>query len=101
MIKSIFSTFTTRVFSLIISFATLILTTNYLGAEGRGYISLLTASAGLINLFSGFIGGAALVYLIPRNKSRNFVIQSAILSYFWAFFVSIVITAFFVFNSFS
>lgn len=86
MIKSIFSTFTTRVFSLIISFATLILTTNYLGAEGRGYISLLTASAGLINLFSGFIGGAALVYLIPRNKSRNFVIQSAILSYFWAFF---------------
>ncbi|GAQ94531.1 hypothetical protein TAGGR_1715 [Thermodesulfovibrio aggregans] len=94
MIKSIFSTFTTRVFSLIISFATLILTTNYLGAEGRGYISLLTASAGLINLFSGFIGGAALVYLIPRNKSRNFVIQSAILSYFWAFFVSIVITAF-------
>jgi len=92
MIKNIFFTFTTRIFSLIISFATLILTTNYLGAEGRGYISLLTASAGLINLFSGFIGGAALVYLIPRNKTRNFVIQAVILSYLWAFFASVIIT---------
>ena len=91
MIKSIFSTFTTRIFSLFISFATLILTTKYLGAKGRGYISLLTTSAGLINLFSGFVGGAALVYLIPKNKSRNFVFQAIILSYCWALLVSIVI----------
>ena len=91
MIKNIFSTFTTGVFSLFISFATLILTTKYLGAKGKGYISLLTTSAGLINLFSGFVGSTALVYLIPKNKSRNFVFQAIILSYCWALLVSIVI----------
>ena len=98
MIKNIFTTFTTRLITAFISFVLLLLTTNYLGAEGRGAISLLTASAGLINLFSGFIGGAALVYLIPKNRNRTFIWQTLLISYIWASFVSGIVTCALIFT---
>lgn len=86
--KYISLTLLSKIASLLMAIALLILTTRYLGAYGRGLVSLLTAYVGLIVLFSGFVGGSCLVYLIPRNKSREFLKQTLISSYIWSVIVS-------------
>lgn len=90
MLNKILGTFVTRIFSSILGFFILILTTQYLGAEGRGIIGLLGVSIGIILIFTGFIGGPALVYLTPRKN----LLQLLIPSYLWAFLVCIVGTLF-------
>lgn len=86
--KYISLTLLSKIASLLMAIALLILTTRYLGAYGRGLVSLLTAYVGLIVLFSGFVGGSCLVYLIPRNKSKEFLKQTLISSYIWSVIVS-------------
>lgn len=95
MTKNILTTFTSRIITAITSFVLLLFTTNDLGAEGRGIISLLTASCGLISLFSGFIGSSAMVYLIPRNKNKDFILQVFVISYIWTIVVGGVLVAIF------
>ena len=57
-----------------------ILTTNYLGAEGRGTISLILTSIAILVLFSNIIGGTVLVYLVPRAPLFPMLVLSAIWS---------------------
>jgi len=87
MVKKILNTLATKVISSLLSFFLLVLTTRYLGAYGRGIISLVIASIGILALFSGFVGGTSLVYLIPKNNNRVFLKQASFLSYGWAFSV--------------
>ena len=88
MFKKILNTFIVKILAAICSLFLLILTTQYLGAAGRGLISILTASIGMFSLVSGFIGGTALVYLIPKYKSRTFLKQVIFFSYLWIILVS-------------
>lgn len=87
MFKNILNTFATRVVSSIVSFLLLILTTQYLGAYGRGILSLVIASMSILVLFNGFVGGTSLVYLIPKNKNKVFLKQVLGLSCMWALIV--------------
>jgi O-antigen/teichoic acid export membrane protein len=95
MLKNLLNTFAARAISSGVSFLLLILTTQYLGAFGRGLISLVTASISIILLFNGFVGGTALVYLLPQNKTRAFLSHTFKLSYSWSVLVCVTLTAFF------
>lgn len=90
MFKNILNTLGVKILSSFVSFYVLILTTNHLGAAGRGTLSLLSASLGIVALFNGFLGGTSLVYLLPRNRSKGFLFQALKISYLWAVVVSLI-----------
>jgi O-antigen/teichoic acid export membrane protein len=85
MFREILNTFWTKIASAIIAFCILILTTQYLGAEGRGVVSLISSSIGIIGIFVGFVGGPAVIYFAARNKSQNLFVPI----YGWAVIVTI------------
>ena len=64
----------------ILSLGLVILAAQFLGAEGRGEISLLMLNITIIVLISEFVGGGALVYLLPRYNFYQLLIPS----YLWA-----------------
>lgn len=80
MFSKIISTFLTKSISGFLSLGLVILAAQYLGAEGRGEISLLMLNITIIVLISEFIGGGALVYLLPRYNFYQLLIPS----YLWA-----------------
>jgi O-antigen/teichoic acid export membrane protein len=60
----------------LISFLIVILTTQTMGAAGRGEISLLVLYITIILLINDLIGGGALVFLVPRHKLYTLLIPS-------------------------
>jgi len=93
MFRKIISTIFARVLLAGLTFFLAIITTQYLGPQGKGDVSLFVLNLAIVQLLNNFIGGAYLVYLIPR---RNFM-QLFILSYSWSLLVSIVVPAVLVF----
>ncbi len=65
-LKNILKTFVAKVLVLLANFAVLILTTNYLGTEGRGIISIMMADLAIIVIFNNILGGSTVVYHIPK-----------------------------------
>lgn len=84
MVKSIVNTVGTKFISALFSFLVILITSNFLGTEGRGEISLLIASITIILLFSNFVGGNTLVYLSPRKPFGELLL----VSYLWSLFSS-------------
>jgi len=87
MRKAILNTFAIKVFSAILSFATVILLSQLLGATGKGEASLILTTVALVLIFCNFVGGASLVYLVPRHN----LFQLLLSSYFWSLLVCIVV----------
>lgn len=85
MIKKILHTFVARFLISLLNFIIVIITARFLGAYVRGEIAIFILSVTLINIINNFIGGSALVYLIPRNKPFRLVIPS----YLWAIITSL------------
>lgn len=71
---------------MLLMFVVVIINTNTFGAEGTGTIALVILGLTLLQVFSNFVGGSALVYLTPQKN--NF--QLLILSYSWAVISNIV-----------
>lgn len=88
MFNKIIFTFGTKLFTAVLNFVIIILTAQFLGAEGRGIISLFILNIAIILMFNNIVGGGSLVYLIPRV---NFF-QLLIPSYIWAIFIAIIST---------
>jgi O-antigen/teichoic acid export membrane protein len=86
MFREILNTLWTKIASAIIALCILILTTQYLGAEGRGLVSLISSSIGIIVIFVGFVGGPAVIYFAAKNKTQYLLIPI----YGWAVIVTIV-----------
>lgn len=84
MFKQIVSTIGVKAFSAIANFSIVIITAQFFGAEGRGYISLIIAAITLILMFSNFIGGSTLTYLVSRENVSNLILTS----YVWIISVS-------------
>lgn len=87
MLRLLLNSFGTKLISAFLSFISVLLTTHYLGLEGRGEVAVITASVNLIILLNTFLGSSALVYLTPK---RNFY-QLLIPSYIWVFLSSIIV----------
>ena len=63
----------------------MLLTTQFLGTDGRGEVVIITSTIIIIMLLNGLVGSSAVVYLTPK---RNFY-QLLIPSYLWALFCSV------------
>ena len=85
MFKKIISTFASKFLSGILSLLIVIFAARYLGAEGRGIISLLMLNITIVIMFNNLAGGGALIYAVPRE---NFI-QLLLPSYFWALITSL------------
>ncbi|MBN4065889.1 polysaccharide biosynthesis C-terminal domain-containing protein [Candidatus Amoebophilus asiaticus] len=83
MFQNILGTFGTKVFSAALNFLIVILTTQYLGASGRGTISLIIVTVTIILMFNNFVGGSSLIYLVPRKKLFHLLVPS----YLWAIII--------------
>lgn len=76
MKRNIFFTFISKFCIAVFSFFTSVLIARFLGAEGKGIVSLLGVVMGLFNLTSGFVGGPSLVYIVPKHPEKNFLFPS-------------------------
>ena len=95
MSRIILSTIFIRGFLAILNFLLAILTTQYLGPEGKGDVSLFVLNLTIIQLINNFVGGPYLVYLVPRKNIMHLLIPS----YAWGLLVSVTIPlVLFVFN---
>lgn len=80
MVDKIIGTFFSRIVTTIIMFIVVIINTNVFGAEGTGTIALVILGLTILQLFSNFVGGGALVYLTPRKSFSHLLF----LSYSWS-----------------
>jgi len=85
MIKQIFGTLGAKITVTIFAFFIVILNTRLLGAEGQGTIALINLAIAISLSLNNFIGGGAVVYLIPRVPLN----QLALPSYIWSFIVAL------------
>lgn len=94
MVKTIISTVFARALLAALNFILAVITTQYLGPEGKGDVSLFVLNLTIVQLINNFVGGPYLVYLVPR---KNFM-QLLFLSYLWsgltAIFIPVLLLAF-------
>ncbi|WBA40719.1 lipopolysaccharide biosynthesis protein [Hymenobacter canadensis] len=83
MLRRIFHTFATRLSSALLSFAVVWLTARYLGAAGRGSVSLFVTDCAALLLFIGLLGGSSLIFLAPRRNVWHLLVPA----YGWAMVV--------------
>ncbi len=88
MFKKIVGTIGSKVILALMSFLVVTITSNNLGSEGFGYISLIILGITMVQMINNFVGGPALVYLIPRYNLLKLFVPS----YLWAFLSSIIVT---------
>lgn len=87
MIKNTLFTFLVKAAIAVLTFFTAILTARYVGAGGRGVISLFVLNMSIVYMISNFIGGPGLVYLFTRHDSGKLFTAS----YLWAIVACLVI----------
>ena len=79
MIYNILSTIGSRFFMALISLSLLLLSSNYLGADGLGSIGLIVLGISIIQLLNNFVNGGGLIYYTPRFST----IKLFGVAYFW------------------
>lgn len=80
MFAKILHTLSSRVGAAGLNFLIVMLTAQFLGAAGRGEISIFIANITFILLFTSLVGGTALVYLTPRVN----IYQLLVPAYVWS-----------------
>ncbi len=76
MLTKIIQTIFSKGIISIINFLVVLITARYLGAGGRGEISILFLNVTVILLFNDIIGGNALVYLIPKKNPFSLLLPA-------------------------
>lgn len=71
--KKLLGTFAVRFILALTTFGIFILSSRYLGAEGRGTISLFIANVTIVQLFSEFIFGSGYIYFINQYKKSSVI----------------------------
>jgi len=89
MLRKIFFTFSSRLFVTFINLLVILISARYLGAEGRGIISLLILGITINLLASNVFGGAAIAFLAPRMEIFRLVAPA----YIWAVCSNLLVTA--------
>lgn len=92
--RSIPDTIFTRVLSALCKMGIVVLTAQFFGAEGRGYIGVLAYAMTFFMLLSEFVGGSSIITLVPQNKLKDLLVPS----YLWAVFVCV--SGYFILNLF-
>lgn len=68
MLLRLLHTFAARLGVALLNFGVVWLTARFLGAAGRGQVSLFVTDIALSLLFIGLLGGSSLIYLAPRRS---------------------------------
>jgi O-antigen/teichoic acid export membrane protein len=89
MFKKITGTIGTRLLVAVMAFTAWTLNAHYLGPEKVGTVSLIIFAVAIIQLFTNFVAGAALIYLTPRTGIYRLFIPA----YIWSLLITL-ITAF-------
>ena len=76
MLRKIIQTIFSKGIISIINFLVVLITARFLGAEGRGQISILFLNVTVILLFNDIIGGSALIYIIPKKNPYSLLIPA-------------------------
>lgn len=84
MLKKVIHTFGFRAFSAVINLLIAILLSQYLGPSGKGTQSIILTTISFILIFSNLVGGATLVYLVPRFKVSLLLLPS----YAWSVLIA-------------
>ncbi len=77
MVKKILGTIGTRALTALLAFVVWIILANLMGPEKVGTISLIVFSVAVIQLFTNFVAGAALIYLTPRAGVYRLLIPAS------------------------
>lgn len=85
MLRNVTFTFLTRIITAVISLLLAVLLSQYLGAGGKGFQSIIITTISIILIFSNVFGGATLVYLVPRNK----LLVLFVISYLWSLIMGV------------
>lgn len=83
MFKNIYTTFATNFASALLNLIIAVVISQTLGAEVKGEQSIILTNIVIILLFNNIIGGATLVYIIPRYNNRKVMLYS----YLWALII--------------
>lgn len=83
MIGKILNTFGAKLFAAITNLLIAIIISQMLGPMGKGQQGLIIASIAYILVFSNLIGGAAIIYLVPRFSYSLILIPA----YIWSIFI--------------
>lgn len=86
MIRIITGTVASRVLVTLFNFLTIALAAQVLGKEGVGIISLVLLGITIIMLMNDLVGGAAIVYLVPRIGVQSLLLPG----YVWALCTALV-----------
>lgn len=78
VLNKIVHTYWTRLLATACVFASVVLTSRFLGAEGKGITSLIVTNILFITLLNDMVGGVALIYLAPRYRLSSIVFPSAL-----------------------
>lgn len=89
MLQKIIHTLGSRLIIAILNLLLLFLTTRILGAEIKGLISVFILNISIGTIISGFIGGPAIVYLVPRQS----IIKIIVINLLWSVIAVIGLTA--------
>ena len=84
MINKILSTFGIRSISAVVNLLIAVALSQYLGPVGKGQQGLIITTVAMILVFSNLVGGATLVYLVPRYPYSKLIIPS----YIWTVIIS-------------
>ncbi len=84
MFRNVAGTVITRFLTALLMLGLVVLNTKVLGAEKMGVLSLIVLSATIIQMVHGFLGGASLVYFVPRASVNVLLGASAV----WAVITS-------------
>lgn len=88
MLRKIIETIFSKGITAISNFATVIITSAYLGAAIRGEIALLLLSVNIVNLFQVILGGPVLAYLSPNHSVRDLAGLAFVWNILFGFLVS-------------
>ncbi len=80
MFKNISTTFASNFVNALLNLLIAIVISQFLGAEGKGEQSIIITNISIILLINNIIGGATLVYLVPRFDNKKILL----FSYLWA-----------------
>ncbi len=85
MLKKILGTAGTRLVTAMVTFAVVVINARMLGKSGVGEVALIVLGITIILLVSNFVGGGAMVYLLPRYDAFLLIVPS----YTWALFSAV------------
>ncbi len=86
MLSKILNTFGAKSITALINLLIAVLLSRYLGPDGKGIQSLILTTITLILVFANLVGGATLVYLVPRYPVAKLIVPA----YAWTLFTGIV-----------